>query len=135
MTSVLINNKNTRKSVVSVCFFLNLQSCLLCSQQWEKTSTETCRKMDFFLLFCFFLFSVEHRLSECIPLTAGLTWRLWDDGSTLPKTSGKQRGCGNNRSEIDRAGASVTFFHPSAEPFSHFNSPTQSCRVPRPLTA
>lgn len=56
---------------------------------------ETWGKIDFFLLFCLLLASrsfFERKSSECILLTAGLTWQLWGDGSTLPKTSGNQRG-------------------------------------------
>lgn len=44
------------------------------------------------------------------------------DGSTLPKTSGNQRGCGNNRSEIDRVGASESPFFTLLPNLSFFST-------------
>lgn len=66
--------------------------------------------MFFRLSFCLHLASrsfFEHKLSECIlgiNSQANMAAVGWC--STLPKTSGNQRGCGKNRSEINRAGAS-----------------------------
>lgn len=107
----LYKQQKHQDTFFSVCFFMDKLPLVL-SAVGEHIYKPWKKEFLHFYSISSLQSSLFLRTTTVNALTAGLTWSLWGDGSTLPKTSDNQRGCGKNQSEINGGGASKSLFSP-----------------------